>query len=113
LAAVASGVAEAASIDCVTFGLLADVRPRAVAGVRVLTVTAASPAPPFVVPRATTNADRSRWYDALAAAIGAPQLAEVRRALHLTGLVPAELTSFDAIARYEGEAIDLGYPVLA
>ncbi len=48
LAAVATGIADAASVDCVTFGLLQRHAPAAVAGLRVLAETAPAPALPFI-----------------------------------------------------------------
>ena len=113
LAAVTSGAADVASIDAVTFGLLAALRPAAVAGVRILAQTAPSPAPPFVVSRGTSSRDRARLLAAISAAIADEQLADVRRVLGLARCVPARPSLFTIVDDYERAAIELGYPVLA
>ena len=111
--AVQTGAADAASIDSVTFALLAEHRPAAVAGVRVLAASAQSPTPPFVTPRATEPRDRAILYDALAAAVAAPELASALRALHLFAVRPATLETYAVLTRYEREAVALGYGELA
>ncbi len=113
LEAVANGNADAASIDCVTFRLLAEHRPHAVARVRTLAVTAPSPTPPFVVPRAAGSRAKTLLYDALAAAGEDPRLADARRALHLTSIAHARPDWYSALLEHENEAAALGYAVLA
>lgn len=109
LDAVRTGAADAASIDSVTFALLAEHRPRAVAGLRILAATAESPTPPFVTPRATEPRLRALLYDALASAVSAPELADVRNALHLSAVRPATLETYAVLIQYEREAVALGY----
>ncbi len=45
---VRAGEADMAAIDCVTYALLAQYRPRALAGLRILMETGSAPAPPYV-----------------------------------------------------------------
>ncbi len=54
---VASGEADVASIDCVTYSLLARHRPGALEALRVLTATAPALAPPFVTSASTPPAE--------------------------------------------------------
>jgi ABC-type phosphate/phosphonate transport system substrate-binding protein len=108
--AIVAGDADAASIDCVTFGFCASYRPALVAALRTLAETPASPAIPFITaattPPATvaalirmlTNSNRVR--DALAG-------------LHITAVVPSRPEAYDAVLTFEEEASALGYPALA
>jgi ABC-type phosphate/phosphonate transport system substrate-binding protein len=112
LAAVQSGAADVASIDNVTFALLAEQRPAAVEGVRVLTPTASSPTPPFVTPASSNPRIRAFLYDSLAATID-----EIRRsgscaALHLAGVERASVARYDPLLELEREARELGYGTL-
>ena len=50
LGMIEAGRADAASIDCVTWALLARLRPEALAGARILVETPAAPGPPYVAP---------------------------------------------------------------
>jgi ABC-type phosphate/phosphonate transport system substrate-binding protein len=54
---VHSGEADIAAIDCVTYALLAQYRPRALSGLRILAETEPAPAPPYVT-RLDLPADR-------------------------------------------------------
>jgi hypothetical protein len=111
-AAIAGGEADAASIDNVTFALLADRRPAAVRGVRVLAATAPSPTPPFVTPRTTGARTRGFLFEALAAAIDDVCRAGARDVLRLAGIERATLDTYAPLSRYEREAAKLGYGAL-
>lgn len=121
LAAVRSGAAEVASIDNVTFALLAQHRPAAVEGVRILARTASSPTPPFVAPVPLEPHTKASLYAALAAAIGelrreGPRT-ELRRGsprteLRLFGIEPASAATYEPLLQWQDEATDLGYGTL-
>jgi len=113
LEAVRSGAADVASIDNVTFALLAEQRPAAVGGVRVLTRTASSPTPPFVVPVGSVRGVGELLYDSLGAAIDELVLAGWRNPLHLAGVERASVTRYEPLLRLENEATDIGYGTLA
>jgi ABC-type phosphate/phosphonate transport system substrate-binding protein len=105
---VAAGEADAASIDCVTFGFCALYRPELVAALRVLAETPASPAIPFITAAATPPET--------AAALTRILVAEVGRALaglRIVAVLPPRPEAYDAVVAYEAEAAALGYPLLA
>jgi ABC-type phosphate/phosphonate transport system substrate-binding protein len=113
LAAVASGAADLAAIDCVTHALLARHRPGLVAATRVIARTAGSPALPFVTAHAADGATVAALRAALAAVAADPALASCRRALLLNGVVPASAADYAIVLDIADEATRLGYPELA
>lgn len=88
LAAIARGDADVAAIDCITHALLARHRPAAVAGTRIVAVTAHAPAPPYVTAASTSDDDLARIRAALedAAADPSRELRAARDALLLGGV---------------------------
>jgi ABC-type phosphate/phosphonate transport system substrate-binding protein len=113
LAAIERGLADVASIDSVTFALLAEHRSAAVAGVRVLTTTATSPTLPFVAPASSNRRLRTLLYDSLAATIDELHRSGSSSTLHLVGVERASLATYDPLLEFEREAIDRGYGTLA
>jgi ABC-type phosphate/phosphonate transport system substrate-binding protein len=113
LAAIQSGAAEVASIDNVTFALLAEHRPSAVGGVRVLTTTAPSPTPPFVTLAPSGEGMKAALYESLAAAIGELRGSGSSAALHLAGIERVSSATYDPLISLEIEASALGYGTLA
>ena len=113
MALVQNGGADAASVDNVTYALHADYRPHALAGLRVLCATVASPAIPFVTSIATGSAQVAELRRALHALGNDPAYAAERRALRLRGIAPADGSDYAALLRYEREANALGYSELA
>lgn len=113
LAAIASGEADVAGIDCVTFGLLRRHRPAALATLRVLGATAPSPGLPLVTAAARRAPERSALLDALLEVAGDPALAAARHALAITGFVPLTLADYEPVAALEREAIAARYDMLA
>jgi ABC-type phosphate/phosphonate transport system substrate-binding protein len=113
LALVASGQADVAAVDCVTHGLLARHRPRALAGMRVLCRTASAPGLPYVT-RAGAAADLLRRLRAgLERAFADPELAEARGALLLEGAAMLPIAAYERIDELEVAAIAAGYPEIA
>jgi ABC-type phosphate/phosphonate transport system substrate-binding protein len=109
MAAVAAGEADAAAIDCVTYGFCAAYRPDLVAGLRVLAQTPASPAIPFISSVATPP----EIVEGLAAALVSPGVRAALAGLRIVGVVPARAEVYEAVLGLEREATGLGYPVLA
>jgi len=111
LAAVTIGDAAAASIDSVTFALLAAHRPTALAGVRVLAMTGTSPLPPFVVPAPADPVTIERVFAALSAAID--DVRDEYEDCYIARLVRATSADYVSLALLEREAAALGYERLA
>ncbi len=113
LAAVIRGDAAAASIDSVTFALLAAHRPVALAGVRVLAMTAASPLPPFVTSAPADPATIERLFAALSAAIDDVRDAFGTEGFYIARLARATSADYVSLALLEHEAAAFGYERLA
>lgn len=111
--AVAEGWADLASIDCVSFGLLARGRPELLDRVAVVAESAASPGLPFIASAGLGAPAIAAVREALFAALGDPNLAEVRVALGLKGARAASPADYDRVAEIEREAAAAGYPRLA
>jgi len=113
LAAVADGVADLASIDCVSFALLKAGRPELLARVAIVAESPLSPGLPFIaaagLPQTTIAAAR----EALFAALKDPDLAEARAALGLTGARVATPADYDRVIEIERDATAAGYARLA
>jgi ABC-type phosphate/phosphonate transport system substrate-binding protein len=109
LAALQSGRADLAAIDCVTFALLERHRPRTLEGIRVLEDTPAAPALPFVTAPRASDEELRVLRCALAETIADPGLAEVRDALLLEGIEELPLARYELIRDYarQGERIRL------
>ena len=103
LAAVAAGRADAASVDCVTYGLLQRRAPASVAGLLVLAQTAASPALPFITRADAPKAELAALREALDQPVPAMALAGVS--------VLAE-SAYDALRGLAAAAARLGYEAL-
>ena len=113
MAAVADGVADLASIDCVSFALLERGRSERVGRVAIVAESPLSPGLPFIaaagLPQATIAAVRG----ALFAALADPHLAETRAALGLKGARFATPADYDRVIEIEREAASMGYTRLA
>jgi ABC-type phosphate/phosphonate transport system substrate-binding protein len=109
LDAVSRGEAGAASIDNVTFALLAERRPEAVRNVRVLAATAPSPTPPFVTPAHSSQPLRALLFGALTEALAELGRTRPDDGLHLPAVERASHETYAPLLRYEREAATLGY----
>jgi len=105
---VAAGEADAAAIDCVTFGFCALYRPALVAGLRVVAETPASPAIPFITGSATPPDVAAALSRCLVSEVG-----EALAGLRITAVLPPRPEAYEAVMAYETEAAALSYPVLA
>ncbi len=113
IARVTAGELDAASVDCLTYVFLQDHRPEVVANLRVLAWTPASPAIPFVT-SAATPADRVAALRAALLRLGSdPAHRDLRAALRIRTITPADPDAYARLLDYEREAASLGYPELA
>jgi ABC-type phosphate/phosphonate transport system substrate-binding protein len=104
---VAAGEADAAAIDCVTFGFCALYRPELAAALRVLAETPASPAIPFITAAATPLETAEVLTRILVSEVG-----QALGGLRILAVLPPRPEAYDAVVAYEAEAAALGYQVL-
>ena len=109
LAAVREGRAEVASIDCLSYALIAAVAPEEVSGIRVLCESAPAPNLPYVTAAATSAQNLARLRDGLVAAIADPHLATTRDALLIDDVTVLHPEAYDVILSMERTAIEAGY----
>lgn len=111
--AVGAGAADAAAIDCVTFGYAARFRPALTAPLRILAETPASPAIPFITAAATPPAVAQRLTALLCGPFPPPALAAALAGLAIRRIAPPRPAAYDRVMEYESESAALGYPALA
>jgi ABC-type phosphate/phosphonate transport system substrate-binding protein len=107
--AVATGEADVAAIDCVSFALARRNRPELTAPLRILAQTGLAPGLPFITSRRTSPDDLARLRAALASACADP----IARDVLIDGFDVLEPQAYDEILAMEAEAKACGYPVLA
>ena len=105
--AVATGRADLAAIDCVTWALLARVRPSFTAPLRVLGTTASTPALPLITSRHTSSATLDALRRALNAFAADPSLQTIREALLIERFVVLPVTAYDMILELNPGALPL------
>jgi ABC-type phosphate/phosphonate transport system substrate-binding protein len=109
---VASGEADVASIDCVSFTHFRRLYPSLVSGVRVLSWTASSPSLPYITAGSANNVTVQTLRDALAGVFDDAGLAPVRERLLLRGVDLEPTPGFGEVLALEQQAADVGYPVI-
>lgn len=110
---VASGGADAASVDCLTYTFFRDHRPEAVAGLRRLADTPDSPAIPFVT-AADTPPDRvGALQRVLFRLADIPRHREALAGLRIRRIGPADPAAYARLLDYGREAAALGYGEIA
>lgn len=107
--AVASGAADLAAIDAVTFAHLQRLRPAVARGLRVAAWTARTPGLPLITAGATDPAVRLALQQALSDVARDPQLAEVRDTLLLDGFTPLPIHYYGLVQHLEDRAAAVGY----
>jgi ABC-type phosphate/phosphonate transport system substrate-binding protein len=110
---VASGEADVASIDCVSFAHLRRLYPSLVDSVRLLDWTASSPSLPFITARGTPESTVQLLRAALAAVFTDDRLASVRDQLLLKGIDLEPGGCFEEVLELERRAFDAGYLTLS
>jgi ABC-type phosphate/phosphonate transport system substrate-binding protein len=109
---VASGSADSASIDCLTYVFLQDYRPDSVRNLRVLAQTPPSPAIPFITAIDRTGEEVTALRRALLR-VNAQASSPAFKALRLSRTSPVRPEAYQILLRYEEEAAALNYPALA
>ena len=113
LAAVQSGSADIAAIDCVSLAGFRRHDPDLVRGLRVIGWTASAPGLPLITSGTTTAADLAALREALQAACSDPALADVRAALFIGDFQVVAADAWRVIEEVRRSAIRLGHtPVL-
>ena len=97
LAAVGSGAADCAAIDCVTWALLAKCVPEVRKGLEILAASPPVPALPFITGKGRDNATICALRQALASATADPQAATACRSLCLAGIATTEASAYQRI----------------
>jgi ABC-type phosphate/phosphonate transport system substrate-binding protein len=110
---VASGDADVAAIDCVTWAHLQRFRPATTKHLRVLMWTVRSPGLPLITGARTDAATRAALGRALDAVATDPALSDVRGELMLDGFNALPASQYHAILYLEQIAIAQGYARLA
>lgn len=110
--AVASGEADAAALDAVTYAHLQRWRPETARRLRVLEWTALTPGLPLITAMATDPEKLDALRQAFAAAAGDPRLAKAREILLLDGFSVLSPDDYQAVLRLEESAAAHGYPAL-
>lgn len=111
LAAVASGNADVAAIDCVTLAFAAEHHPVLVTGVRQIGFTRAVPGLPFIASRRASMPLARRVRSALRDVLHEDP--GLRARLHLGDIVRSTVADYLPIASMEQEAQSRGYAQLA
>jgi len=110
---VASGTADTAAIDCVSYAHLGRLYAALTQRLRILDWTPASPGLPYVTARATDPSTFSALRSALTEVQADPALAQVRAALLQSGIDFAVDEDYTEVRRLEADALARGYPELA
>ena len=109
---VASGLADVACVDCVSFAHFQRLYPLVVAKLRVLSWTASSPSLPFITSRSTSDATVQALRSALADVFDDNGLAAVRERLLLSGVDLEPKEGFGEVLALERGAVERGYPTV-
>ena len=112
LEAVASGAADIAAIDCVSYQLIADWRPQLCADIRIIGDSVKTCGLPLVMAHADiADADTGAMIEHLNQALALCDDV-VRSTLHLNGFANVQLDDYRSILEIEQYAIQRGYPEL-
>ena len=109
---VASGLADVACVDCVSFAHFQRLYPLVVAGLRVLSWTASSPSLPFISSCSSSDATVQALRSALADVFDDDGLAVVRERLLLSGVDLRPTEGFEEVLALERGAVERGYPTV-
>jgi len=110
---VSNGIADVASIDCITYANILRFEPRAVDGVRIFAETPRGPGLPYITRAAATDEELSILRSVLAAIADDRRMDEVRDLLSLRKFSVLEDHDYQPLLEFEREAARLGYPDIA
>jgi len=113
LAAVQSGQADLAAIDCVTYDALNRYSPELTQGVHLVGSTDAYPGLPLVSALATPAADLALLQQALRAVVASPAAASTLEALGIRGFETPDIGVYQRCVEMRRSAQALGYGALA
>jgi ABC-type phosphate/phosphonate transport system substrate-binding protein len=111
--AVATGSADCAAIDCITFGHIARFAPERLEDIVVIAQTPAGPGLPLVTRGSASDRELAVLREGLDAVLAEPSLRDDRETLALTGFQQLGDRDYDALLAFEAEAARLGYPQLS
>lgn len=111
--AVRAGEVDCASIDTVTWGMLAMHGPDMLEGVRILAETPSGPGLPYITRLSASDAEVGALREAIAGSIADPDLADAVSALGLVGIEILADADYDRLDAHRREAERLGYPIMA
>ena len=109
---VASGEADVASVDCVSFALFQRLYPAVVGELRVLCWTPSSPCLPFITARSASDSTVRALRSALADVFDDAALAPAREQLLLRGVDLEPREGFGEVLALERGAVEAGYPTI-
>jgi len=108
--AVSSGLADCASIDCVTFGNIRRFDPARLEAMRVVAETPSGPGLPFITAGTASDALVATLRGVLNSAITDTSLGSVRDAMGLSGFEVLADTDYEPLAEFARQAKKLGFP---
>jgi len=109
---VASGEADVAAVDCVSFAHFQRLYPSVVGQLRILSWTPSAPSLPFITARSASDETVQTLRSALADVFGDDGLAPVREQLLLSGVDLQPTEGFDEVLALERRAVEKGYPTI-
>ena len=109
---VASGEADIAAIDCVSFAHFQRLYPAVVGQLRILSWTPSGPSLPFITARSASDETVRMLRSALADVFDDDGLAPVREQLLLNGVDLQPTEGFDEVLALERRAVEEGYPTI-
>jgi ABC-type phosphate/phosphonate transport system substrate-binding protein len=109
---VASGEADVAAVDCVSFAHFQRLYPSVTSQMRVLSWTPSSPSLPFITSRSTDDATVGALRSALADVFADSKLTSARERLLLGGVDLRPEEGFAEVLGLEREAVGKGYPAV-
>jgi ABC-type phosphate/phosphonate transport system substrate-binding protein len=99
-----SGEVDVACVDCVTYELLASLRPASLEGVRIIEETPLAPAPPFVTSSDATPGEVAILREALVEVL---DLDEIARPLLLAGVEVLSASAYESMITMRDQAQSL------
>jgi len=109
---IASGQADVAAIDCVSFAHFQRLYPSLVGELRVLGWTTSTPSLPYITALSASDSTAQALRTALADVFADESLAPVRAKLLLQGVDLEPVEGFGEVLALERGAVDAGYPIL-
>jgi ABC-type phosphate/phosphonate transport system substrate-binding protein len=109
---VASGEADVAAVDCVSFAHFQRLYPSVVGQLRILSWTPSAPSLPFITACSASDATVQTLRSALADVFDDPGLAPLREQLLLSGVDLQPTEGFDEVLALERRAVEEGYPTI-